>query len=186
MKAAKLIDLTKYSLTATFLSASIGITCGALHAYADGNPQPATLDSLVPGATGANPGASVYGQTQEVNPQLQAAAERVTKARSDLDIARQRLNASKANLKAADAEYKAAKADQTALTLRTQAQKLADSSGLNEGTSTATPGAAAVGAGFAPPVSSSVSPVPVQPVVNSPSADQPFDFSGASSPAPGK
>jgi hypothetical protein len=63
-------------------------------------------------------------------PEAQAAAQRVERAKSNLDQAHKQLDAARAVLKAADAEFKAARADQDALSLRTQAQRLADSSGL--------------------------------------------------------
>jgi len=63
-------------------------------------------------------------------PESQAAAQRVERSKTNLDQARKQLDAAKAVLKAADAEFRAAKADQEALALRTQAQRLADSSGL--------------------------------------------------------
>jgi hypothetical protein len=63
-------------------------------------------------------------------PESQAAAQRVERAKNNLDQAHKQLDAARAVLKAADAEYRAARADQEALSLRTQAQRLADSSGL--------------------------------------------------------
>jgi hypothetical protein len=66
-----------------------------------------------------------------------------------LDQARQQLSAARAMLKAAEAEFKAAKADQEALSLRTQARKLADASGLQE--STQSSGTRLYPANLAPP-----------------------------------
>lgn len=63
-------------------------------------------------------------------PELDAASARVTQAKNKLDQARKQLTAAKAMLRAAEAEYKAYVADHTALSLRTQAQRLADASGL--------------------------------------------------------
>jgi hypothetical protein len=63
-------------------------------------------------------------------PEAQAAAQRVERAKNNLDQAHKQLDAARAVLKAADAEFRAARADQEALSLRTQAQRLADSSGL--------------------------------------------------------
>ncbi len=64
------------------------------------------------------------------SPELQAAGARIDKAKTSLDQARRQLEAAKAVLKAANAEFNAARAEQEALSLRTQAQRLADSSGL--------------------------------------------------------
>jgi hypothetical protein len=71
----------------------------------------------------------------ELSPELQAAAERIDLSKSKLDQARQQLSAAKAMLKAAEAEFRAARADQEALSLRTEARKLADASGLQDGAS---------------------------------------------------
>jgi hypothetical protein len=69
-------------------------------------------------------------------PELQSAQQRVEMSKAKLDQAKQQLSAAKAMLRAADAEFKAARADQEALSLRTQARKLADASGLQETLST--------------------------------------------------
>jgi hypothetical protein len=81
-------------------------------------------------------GGKAPAQKQEVappvpdTPESQAAGQRVERSKTNLDQARKQLEAAKAVLKAADAEFRAARADQDALALRTQAQRLADSSGL--------------------------------------------------------
>lgn len=165
MKAARLkTGLTKYSLIAALLSSGLGIACGAQPAAAPANSTPAAAPDLSAIAATAN------GETP-VSPQLQAAADRVTKAKTDLDTAHKRLNASKAVLKAADAEFKAAKADQQALSLQTQAQALATASGMN--------GSAATPTTTAP---TSAAPVPSDSSPNN--VGQSFDFSGGSAPAP--
>ena len=179
MTAAKFtVKLTKYSLATLLLSAGLGIACGAQPANVPATqPSAAPSPSIAPSTV--SPGASVYDPAA-VSPQLQAAADRVTKARGDLDLAHKRLNASKAIVKTADAEFKAAKADQQALTLQSQAKELADASGMSETTPpaiTAAPGQAA----------------PTQSITNtdqSPdNAGQTFDFSGTpftGVPTPGK
>jgi hypothetical protein len=82
---------------------------------------------------GAGTGTGMPGQnTADLSPELQSAAQRVDMSKSKLDQARQQLSAAKAMLKAAEAEFKAAQADQNALSLRTEARKLADASGLQD------------------------------------------------------
>jgi hypothetical protein len=92
-----------------------------------------TVDGAYAGFLGGKPGTP---QKQEdvppvpETPESQAAGQRVDRSKNNLDQARKQLDAAKAVLKAADAEFRAARADQEALALRTQAQRLADSSGL--------------------------------------------------------
>ena len=88
-----------------------------------------------PAVPGAQNGAGVSADTP---PELQSAQQRVELSKGKLEQAKQQLSAAKAMLKAADAEYKAARADQEALSLRTQARKLADASGLQDTVSTGT------------------------------------------------
>jgi hypothetical protein len=78
-------------------------------------------------ATGM-PGSS----TADLSPELQSAGQRVDMSKAKLDQARQQLSAAKAMLRAAEAEFKAAQADQNALSLRSEARKLADASGLQD------------------------------------------------------
>ena len=86
---------------------------------------------------GANTASGMAGQSSaDLSPEQQSAAQRVDMSKAKLDQARQQLSAAKALLKAAEAEFKAAQADQTALSLRTEARKLADASGLQETTTT--------------------------------------------------
>ncbi len=89
--------------------------------------------TMLTGTTYGADAAGVPGQTnQDVSPELQSAAQRVDMSKSKLEQARQQLSAAKAMLKAAEAEFKAAQADQNALSLRTEARKLADASGLQD------------------------------------------------------
>jgi multidrug efflux pump subunit AcrA (membrane-fusion protein) len=103
------------------LIASLFLVCGG------------TVDGAFAGFLGGKPS---QPQKQEDSPAIpetpesQAAATRVDRSKTNLDQARKQLDAAKAVLKAADAEFRAARADQEALALRTQAQRLADSSGL--------------------------------------------------------
>jgi multidrug efflux pump subunit AcrA (membrane-fusion protein) len=92
-----------------------------------------TMDGAHAGLLGGNkPGSPAQSttDTDSSSPEALASSARIDKARTNLDQARRQLDAAKAVLKAADAEFRAARADQEALSLRTQAQKLADSSGL--------------------------------------------------------
>jgi len=84
--------------------------------------------------------ASIFGQPvqkpadeADSTPEIQAAEQRVQETKAKLDQARRQLDAAKASLKAADAEFKAARADKEALSLRRQAEKLADASRVVSG-----------------------------------------------------
>ena len=107
----KLDKIAKYILVAQVISSASSIAYGA-----DPN-------LVVPGVTTSTPQAAS-------SPQIDAAVKRVETAKTNLDLAHKRLDASKALLKAAEAEYRAAKTDKDALVLTTQAQQLADASGL--------------------------------------------------------
>jgi hypothetical protein len=112
MMAAKNLRI---GLLASLLMLGAGTVDGAYAGFLNkGNPPPKQEDSPPVPET----------------PESQAAGQRVDRAKTNLDQARKQLDAAKAVLKAADAEFRAAKADQEALALRTQAQRLADSSGL--------------------------------------------------------
>jgi hypothetical protein len=117
----KLDKLAKYSLIAVSLNLCVSsfnsTTGGAAFAFGFGGTKPAAAQ-----ATTAAPATT--------SPQIEAAAKRVDVAKTNLDLAHKRLDAAKALLKAADAEFKAAKTDKDALVLNTQAQQLADASGL--------------------------------------------------------
>jgi hypothetical protein len=113
MKSAK---YSKLGLLSTLLVLGCGTMDGAYAGLLGGN-KPAT-----PAQTAVDSDTS--------SPDAIAASARIDKAKTNLDQAHKQLDAAKAVLKAADAEYRAARADQEALSLRTQAQKLADSSGL--------------------------------------------------------
>jgi len=91
-----------------------------------------TMDGAYAGLLGGNkPGSPTQSSPEAyTSPEASAASARIDKAKTNLDQARRQLEAAKAVLKAADAEFRAAKADQEALSLRTQAQQLADTSGL--------------------------------------------------------
>jgi hypothetical protein len=89
-------------------------------------------------AFSANTATGGVGVSADMPPELQSAQQRVEMSKNKLDQAKQQLSAAKAMLKAADAEFKAARADQEALSLRSQARKLADASGLQESVSTGT------------------------------------------------
>jgi hypothetical protein len=104
---------------------------------------------------------------QASTPELTAAGERVNQAKEQLATAHKQLSAAKALLKAAEADYKAACAEREALALKTNAQNLADASGLQQVKSS--------GVGIAqrpvtPPVQSQTSD---SPALGQP---QPFDF----------
>lgn len=158
MKAARLTArIRQYSLIAALLSGGIGIACSA--GLAQGTLSNTAQDAerglvgnapvdpaAVPGAnsnavnsSGANlatqnsaSAPAIAAPADSTSPELQAAAERVSRANTQLDLARRRLNAYKAILRAAEAELKAAKSDQQAIALRDQAQKLANSSQLSQ------------------------------------------------------
>ncbi len=106
----KLDKIAKYSLIATIVGSFSGIAYGGELVVPGVTDQPTTQSSSTP--------------------QIDAATKRVDTASANLDLARKRLNASKALLKAAEAEFRAAKTDKDALVLTTQAQNLADASGL--------------------------------------------------------
>lgn len=74
------------------------------------------------------PAANEQEQVVEMTPGIEAAQHRVDESKAKLDQSRLQLDAARASLKAADAEYRAAKADKEALTLRSQADKLANDS----------------------------------------------------------
>jgi hypothetical protein len=114
----KLDNLAKYSLIATALSLSTNSwlgTTGSAHAF-----------SLGGGSKQSNQQATTTVST----PQIDAAEKRVETAKTNLDLARKRLDANKSLVKAAEAEFKAAKTEKDALVLNTQAQQLADASGI--------------------------------------------------------
>lgn len=70
--------------------------------------------------------------SSKTTPELDAADNRVKQSKQDLELAKKQLVAAKAVLKAAEAEYKAAQQEFTALSLRTQADGLAEESGLTQ------------------------------------------------------
>ena len=108
----KLDKIAKYSLLATMIGSLNGIAYGA------------ESNLVIPGVTDQNNAQTVS------SPQIDAAVKRIETAKTNLDLARKRLDASKSLLKAAEAELRAARTDKDALVLNTQAQKLADASGL--------------------------------------------------------
>ncbi len=112
----KLQKIAKYSLATTVLSLCAfslsGTTGSAVHAFGLGSTK------------------SIAEQTPATSPQIEAAAQRVETAKTNLDLARKRLDATKALVRAAEAEYRAARTEKEALVLNTQAQQLADASGL--------------------------------------------------------
>ncbi len=123
----KLDKIAKYSLIAVLTSSISGIAYGA------------ESNLVVPGVTDTVQSTST--------PQIDAAIKRVDTAKTNLDMAHKRLDASKALLKAAEAEFRAAKTDKDALVLTTQAQQLADASGLpKNGENIPTPPAAVTNA----------------------------------------
>ena len=117
-----------FSASLLAMSLSGGIAFGAATDPSQGVGVPGSGVSSVVGA-----GAGVSADSP---PELNSAQQRVYMSRGKLDQARQQLSAAKAMLKAAEAEFKAARADQEALSLRSQARKLADASGLQETVST--------------------------------------------------
>jgi hypothetical protein len=116
-----------FSASLLAMSLSGGIAFGAATDPSQGSGVSGSGMSSV----GSSPGVSA-----DSPPELNSAQQRVDMSRGKLDQARQQLSAAKAMLKAAEAEFKAARADQEALSLRSQARKLADASGLQETVST--------------------------------------------------
>lgn len=66
-------------------------------------------------------------------PEMVAASDRVRQSETQLETARKQLVAARSLLKAAEADLKAARAEREALMLRTQAQGLAEESGMVHG-----------------------------------------------------
>ncbi len=170
-------NLAKYSLIAGSLGVLCCTTCGAFTFGHKSSTQVAN-NSIATNTTGTSTSntatattpattAAPVNQTETLSPQLQAAAQRVEKAKVDLDTAHKRLNASKAVLKAAESELRAAQADQQALSLKTEAQKLADASGMND-----------TGRAQSPTLFPAPSPQPGQAVPVPISNGQTFDNSG--------
>ncbi len=163
----KLDKLAKYSLIATSLSLCTSsfnnTTSGAVFAFGFGGAKPAAEQPAAATTT----------------PQIEEAAKRVDAAKTNLDLARKRLDAAKALLKAADAEYKAAKTDKDALVLNTQAQQLADASGLPKNGENA-PAVPAAANGLAPTNGTA----PAAPVYNTTDSTMDYTGSGSNSGAP--
>lgn len=111
-----------------FVKGSIYAACALFLAAAGSTMNGAIASSLSSDKSVQDGGKSWKPEVS--TPELEAAASRVSQAKTKLDQARKQLTAAKAMLRAAEAEYKAYVADHTALSLRTQAQRLADASGL--------------------------------------------------------
>jgi hypothetical protein len=118
MKATRIV---KVGLVASLLVGWCGTAGGAI-AFSFGRPAPEQSAPV------------------EMTPEIQAASQRVDQTKTKLDQARRQLDAAKASLKAADAEYRAAKADMEALTLRRQADNLADATRTGQDAAPATAG----------------------------------------------
>ncbi len=91
---------------------AFGTACGAENISI--KPAPSTMPSAIKVTT----------------PEMAAAEDRVRQAQSQLETARKQLTAARSLLKAAEADLKAARAEREALALRTQAQGLAQESGM--------------------------------------------------------
>ena len=140
----------------------IGITLSAslmLASLSGGIAFSATTNTNTTTTANATTNTATGSVSADAPPELQSAQQRVELSKARLEQAKQQLSAAKAMLKAADAEFKAARADQEALSLRTQARKLADASGLQDTVSTGTRlypatvmplGAPSPGAAFSP------------------------------------
>ncbi len=153
----KLDKIVKASLVAVILSSVNGIAYGV------------ESNLVVPGVT-------TSADQVPTSPQIEAATRRVDTAKTNLDLAHKRLDAAKSLLKAAEAEYKAAKTDKSALLLSTQAQQLADASGLpKNGENVPAPTGAAATTNALPATPAAA------PVYNS---ENTIDYSGGSAPAP--
>src|SRR5262249_14795414 len=100
---------------------------------------------------------TISATSTPATPEIAAADDKVNRAKEQLETAKKQLDAARAMLRAANADYKAAIADRQALELRTTAQDLANSSGLQSGTP-ANPELAVKPT--IPPASSESAPVP--------------------------
>lgn len=166
----KLEKLVKNRFTTAALACSIvlisGTTYGAALAFSLGGNTTQTTEQPVS------------------SPQVDAATQRVESAKANLDLAHRRLDAAKALLKAAEAEFRAAKTDRDAMVLTTQAQQLADASGIPKNSETAAPVPAQ--ANTAAPAAVAPAPTATN-AVSTPvytNSENTIDFSGQGAPPP--